>query len=69
MLINETDLKNFQSLKNVITKGKFEINGEAIVPVALLINWYNSLGERMVKSLEKPAIPVEKKEPIKKIGK
>lgn len=54
--------KKYLALKSVLKSGKFEIKGEAIVMVASLISWFDSVEHMFI---EKPI----KKPEVKKIGK
>jgi len=42
-MITKTDIENYKKLGLVLSKGSFELKGDAIISVALLIKWYNGL--------------------------
>lgn len=45
--LNEKDLEQYRALGAVLSQGKFDLQGSAIVKVASLIAWYNALGAKL----------------------
>lgn len=68
MLLHKDDLKFFKAFKQVIENGKFEAKGDAVITIASLFRWYESLGTRMVDHFKEAETPKKVEEPIKKIG-
>lgn len=72
MRVEEIDLAKLKGLKALISKGSFDLNGEAIVKAASLIVWLDQFETRMQDSLEsitdnQPLKAKEVKEKVKKL--
>ena len=69
-MIEQTDLINFSRLMKVIQEGHFDLEGKAVVPVALLIKWYEGLGQKLNEIyIKQEDVKKSKEAPsIKKIG-
>ncbi len=64
--MKKEDLQKYKMLKSVIAQGEYKIKGEALIAVANLFAWFNSIeGEFHDSPSVKPEI---KKEPIKKMS-
>lgn len=62
--MKQEDLAKHAALKSVMSKGEFRINGEAILAVASLFDWFNKLPQTMV---NKPEV-VNKPKKVKNNG-
>lgn len=72
MRVEELDLAKLKGVKTLISKGNYDLNGEAIVKAASLIVWLDQFEVRMNDSLksmvdEKPMKVKEVKEKVKKL--
>ena len=46
-MISQEDLQKYKSLKGVIIQGDYKVKGDAILAMASLFEWYESLGEKL----------------------
>lgn len=58
MSFTKDDEAKYKAFKKVLAKGKFEVQGEAVILMASLFNWFNSLDakiiEKKVEQIKKP---------------
>lgn len=64
--LNDSDLERFRQLRAVIAQGSFDLKGNAIVKVASLLAWYDSLEGKLHDAIGKMKIAGAPK--IKKIN-
>ena len=57
-MITKDDLKNYNVLKMILNNGDFQIKGNAIVPSANAVSWFNGFGQRMEKYLLEKDTPM-----------
>ena len=55
------DLQSYKQLKMIISQGKYEVKGEAIVSVALLLRWFDGLEKLIEVDLRNQKLLAEKK--------
>lgn len=51
-MIDKSDLDNYDKFARVIQKGDFNLKGEAIIPVALLLRWFGELKPKLKWAME-----------------
>lgn len=64
--LNSKDVEQYRQLRNVIAQGSFDLKGNAIVKVASLLAWYDSLEGKLHDAIGKMKIAGAPK--IKKIN-
>ena len=52
--MDQDDLKKYKAMKAIINSGKFEVKGDAVIAVASLFHWFNSLENKIKLAMEKP---------------
>lgn len=52
--MDKEDLLKYKQLKAIINSGKFDIKGDAVIMVASLFSWFNSLENKIKLAMEKP---------------
>lgn len=57
MSFTKDDEIKYKAFKKVLAKGKFEVQGEAVILMASLFNWFNYLETKIV---EKKVEPIKK---------
>ena len=55
--MNKQDLDNYKMLRAVIKSGKFDLKGEAILKVASLFAWFDSLETRLIEKIKIVSAP------------
>ena len=65
-MFKQEDLAKYLGLKKVMAEGFFDIKGEAVIPAASCLLWFNDLEKKIRDNIEKPSIkPIGKPTPIK----
>ena len=52
--MDKEDLLKYRQLKSIISNGKFDIKGDAVIMVASLFAWFNNLEDKIKLAIEKP---------------
>lgn len=65
-MFTDQDLKNHQAFARVLDEAKFDIEGKAVIPAAMLIRWYVDLGAKIKDAIDRNSRPML--EPIKTCG-
>ena len=66
---NDKDIEQCKALGFVIANGKFDLQGSAIVKVASLIQWYNSLGLKIQHAIKEQSLEKFKPDLKKSVNK
>ena len=73
-MIDKDDLAKYDKFVQIIESGSFKFKGNAVIPVALLFDWFRGLGPKLrwamtagtIKKIESPVKPIKKAKKVSK---
>lgn len=60
--LNRSDVEICKAFKTIVSKGKFEIQGEALMKVGAIFKWFEELDKRIEETIKQPPPETIRKE-------
>lgn len=68
-MFTKDDLNKYAALKLILGEGEFTFEGKAVMQAATLFAWFDSLGEKIEKTINPPPLAVIAEKPDKAVKK